>query len=278
MLGRAERNNTTFKLTCVIGVLLICFAAPAVAEDENLSELFGSLRLSADQAADNLANATPAEGGERRLVRWEQPEITLGIVASSGVTAQMIGQVKSQIGNEFDYAGRRLDVCIRHWESASESSGDSAEVSACGSRSIEIDLLVDVSERSILADTDRPQLPSDLTSATLTAIWQRIRGFVLAKPTTSVCTGTVVTDVTVKNLAGGAAIIRPAPEQNALLTISLCARDLGYVLLGAVPIADTNGPGGTWDGRLLKLLYRPEFRSGESRSEVLAKLRAASGN
>jgi hypothetical protein len=278
MSGRVERGSATFKVACAMAVLLVALAAPAVAEDESLAKLLGGLGLSVEQVADNLANTLPAGGGERRLVRWEQAKITVGIVASSGVTAQMIGQVKSQIGNEFDYAGRQLDVCVRHWERLPESPSDATEVSACGSRPVDIDLLVDISERSVLADIDRPQLPSDLTSTSLTVIWQRIRGHVLAKPTQPVCTGTVVADAAVQKLAGGAAIIRTAPEQNALLTVSLCARDLGYILLGSTPIPDTNGPGGTWDGGLLKLLYRPELRSGESRGDVLAKLRAASGN
>ena len=257
MSGRVERSSATFKLTCTIAVLLICLATRAVAEDEELSELFGKLRLSADQVADYLSNVTPAEGEERRLVRWEQDEVTLGIVASTGVTAQMIDQAVSQIRNTFEYAGRRLDACIEHWERPAGLAGASPKISACESRSIEIDLLIDVSEVSILGKINRPQLPSNLTSDNLNVIWQRIRGTVLAKPNASLCSGAVVADATVRNLMAGAAIVRPAPEQNTLLTVFHCARDLGYILLGSVPIPDADGTGGYWDGELSKLLYSP---------------------
>lgn len=278
MRGLVERGRAISRIIGAASVLFLPFAAPASAEDEGLSELFGSLHLSAEQVADYLSNAAPAAGEEKWLVRWEQDEVTLGIVASAGVTAQMIDQAVSQIRNTFEYAGRRLDACIRHWDRAADLAGDAPKISSCESRSIEIDLLIDVSEASMLGKINRPQLPSRLTSNELGVIWQRIRGAVLAQPNASLCTGAVIADATARNLMAGAAIVRPALEQNKLLTVFHCARDLGYLLLGSVPIPDTVGTGGTWNGSLLKLLYSPAFRSGESRSEVLAKLRALPSN
>src|SRR5262245_57574902 len=119
MTGSVERNRRTFKFAGAVAVF-ICLALPAAVRAEDPSVLIRRLTsdygLSIDQLSDYLALGTPADNGERRLVRWDQDEIALGIVASSGVTADMIDKTVAPIESTFRDVGRRLRICIRHWD------------------------------------------------------------------------------------------------------------------------------------------------------------------
>lgn len=282
MAERVERNSLVSKFKYGVAVLVIWLATPAAAQDEDLSMLVRRLTshhgLSVDQLGNYLALGTPVDGTERRLVRWDQPEVTLGIIASAGVTADMIDKTMAPIESAFDDVGRRLSICIRRWGRGLGTADDSRIFPDCRSQPIEIDLVLDISERSIFQDIDGPQLPSELEWTFLRALWSRTRETVIANPIAYFCTAGVATDVATQKLVGGAGLIRPASEQNALLTMTLCSREMAYYLLGAIPIASPDGKGGYLDGDLLQLLYRAEFRSGETRREVLEKLRAASEN
>lgn len=276
------RVQTIFRMACVAVVAVICFATPATSQDEDLSMLIRRLTshygLSVDQLGDYLALGTPADSSERRLVRWDQAEVTLGVVASAVVTADMIDKTVAPIENVFDDVGRRLYICIRHWDREVGTADGSRTFPDCQSQPVEIDLVLDVSEHSIFADIGAPQLPSETKWTFLRTLWSRMRESVLANPTAYFCSAGVATDVATQKLVGSAGLIRPRPEQNTLLTMTLCSRQIAYYLLGAIPIADSGGKGGYLDGDLLKLLYRTELHSGESRSEVVQKLRSASGN
>lgn len=282
MSGRVERSRATFKVICGTAILLICLATPVAAQDEDLSMLIRRLTshygLSVDQLGDYLALGTPADSVERRLVRWDQAEVTLGVVTSTDVTADMIDKTVAPIENAFDDVGRRLYICIRRWDREVDTADNSRTFPDCQSRPVEIDLVLDVSERSIFADIDDPQLPSESKWTFLRALWSKMREAVLAKPTAYFCSAGVATDVATQKLVGGAGLIRPGSEQNALLTMTLCSRQIAHYLLGTIPIAQPDGKGGYLDSDLSKLLYRTELRSGESRSEVVEKLHSTSGN
>lgn len=292
MSERVERSNPHFNwrnrlqamfgMICASTIAIVCLAAPAGAQDEDLSVLIRRLTsthgLSVDQLADYLALGTPLDGVERRLVRWEQAEVALGVVASAGVTADMIDKIVAPIENTFDDVGRGLYICIRRSDREVSAAGDSRAFPDCQSRPVEIDLVLDISERSIFADVNGPQLPSESKQTFLRASWSKMREAVLAHTTEYFCSAGFATDVAAQKLVGGAGLIRPKPEQNALLTMTLCSRELAYYLLGVIPIAKPGDKGGYLSGDLLQLLYRTELQSGESRGEVLEKLQAASGN
>lgn len=267
-----------FRMICAAAIAVTGLATPAASQDDDLSMLVRRLTsdygLSIDQLAGYLTLDVPADNSERRLVRWEQAEVTLGVVASVGITADMIDKTVSSIESTFEDVDRRLYVCIQRRDREASAVGDWRTFPSCESRPVEIDLVLDISERSIFADIGGPQLPSESKQTFLSALWSKIREAVLANTTEYFCTAGVATDVAALKLVGGAGLIRPKSEQNALLTMTLCSRELAYYLLGVIPIAEPDGKGGYLDGDLLQLLYRPELRSGDSRSEVLAKLRA----
>lgn len=281
MSERIKRNSRSFRLTGAVAIGIICLAIPVAAQGEDLSTLVGRLTsdygLSVDQVGDYLALGTPVDSAERRLVRWDQSDIALGVVASAGVTAEMIDKTVAPIENAFRDVDRRLHICIRRWDPKVGTADEARIFPDCQSQPIEIDLVLDVSAHSIFADIGALQLPSESRWTFLRLLWSKMREAVLAKPTAYFCNAGVATDAATKKLVGGAGLIRPKPEQNALLTMTLCSRQIAYYLLGVIPIAEPDGKGGYLDGDLAQLLYRAELHSGETRKEVLEKLRAASG-
>lgn len=282
MAERVERNSLVAKLKYGVVALVVWLATPAAAQDEDMSMLVRRLTshygLSVDQLGDYLALGTPVDSTERRLVRWDQPEVTLGIIASAGVTADMIDKTMAPIESVFDDVGRRLSICIRRWDRGAGTADDSRIFPDCRSQPSEIDLVLDSSGGSIFADINAPQLPTESRWSVLRAFWSEMHGAVLAEPKAYFCSSGLATDMATQKLVGGAGLIRPASEQNALLTMTLCSREMAHYLLGAIPIASPDDKGGYLDGDLLHLLYRAEFRSGETRTEVLEKMHAAPAN
>jgi hypothetical protein len=265
----------------VVAVCAFCWSSPTPADEtKNLSELVQAITAysgsSVDEIAGYLALGGRSEGAEPKLVRWDQAEITLGLTVSSNASAPLVEAAVAGIQRIFDFVNRRLLVCVRSWPGGSEITDEvAAPVGSCGSARTEIDLVIDVSDRVLLKEMEA--LPSDPTRRPLRDIWSRVSQDVLAQPTWHFCNAGYATDATAQKLVGAAGIIRaPTIEQKAFELAKECSMRLGYLLLGSFPIPNGSG-GGTLSPDLLALLYRAEFQSGESQSEVLTILREATG-
>jgi hypothetical protein len=270
-------------LGAVVAVCTFCWSGPTLAEEtSNLSELVQAITASSgrsvDEIADYLTVGRRSEREERTLVRWDQAEITLGLTVSSSASAPLVETVVADIQRTFDLVNKRLLVCVRGWPGGSEITDEvTAPIGSCGPTPTEIDLLIDVSDRVMLREMEA--LPSDPTRPFLRNVWSRARQQVLAQPTWYFCNFGLATDATAQEVVGAAGILRaPTLEPKAFELAEKCSIELGYLLLGSLPIPDrSGGKGGTLSPDLLALLYRDELQSGESRSEVLTTLRKASG-
>jgi hypothetical protein len=234
--------------------------------------------IGVDEIANYLALGRTLKG-ERRLVRWEQAFVTLGVTASSGTPAALVNEAVSNIETTFKYVGRQLQACVRSWPRDLKRFGEAISIDDCDSKPTDIDLVIDVSDQTSFADAALSSLPSDPTQIFLTSQWARIRQDVLAQPTADICSASFATDATAQKIGGAAGYIRaPAAKQETVVSVRYCSLQLGYNLLGSIPIKNRNSDGGTLNPDLLALLYSIQFRSGESQSEVLAKLRKAVSN
>lgn len=268
-------------LSAAVAICASCWSGPALAA-EPLSDLVKAITAASGRSIDEIAEYITLgrrPDVEPTLVRWDQAEITLGLTVSSNASGPLVETVVASIQRRFDLVNRRLLVCVRSWPGGPEiTDGGAVRIGSCGSARTEIDLMIDVSDRVML--TEMEELPSDATSHILRDTWSRIRQEVLAQPTWRFCNFGFATDATAQRLVGGAGIARaPTIGERAFELANNCAIELGYYFLGTFPIPDkSGGEGGALYPELLTLLYSDELRSGESRSEVLRKLRAASGS
>jgi hypothetical protein len=264
-------------------VCTFCWPTPTPAEEtKNLSALVQAVTASSGRSVDEIAGylavGRRSEPAEQTLVRWDQAEITLGLTVSANASAPLVEAVVAHIQRTFDLVHKRLLVCVRSWPGGSEITDEvAAPIGSCGPAPTEIDLLIDVSDRVMLREMEA--LPSDPTRHFLRDIWSRATQQVLAQPTWYFCNFGSATDAPAQKLVGAAGIIRaPTHEQEAFVLAEKCSAQLGYFLLGSLPIPDrSGGKGGTLDPDLLALLYSDELQSGQSRTEVLTTLRAATG-
>lgn len=269
-------------LGAAIAVCALCWSSAALAA-EALSDLVKAITAASGRSVDEIAGyitlGRRPDGAEPTLVRWDQAEITLGLTVSSNASAPLVETVVASIQRRFDLVNKRLLVCVRSWPGGPEiTDGGAVRIGSCGSASTEIDLMIDVSDGVMLREMEA--LPSDATRHFLRNTWSRIRQEVLAQPTWHLCNSGFATDVTAQKFVGAAGIIRaPTIGERAFDLANNCAIELGYYFLGSYPIPDkSGGKGGTLYPDLLALLYSDELRSGEGRSEVLRKLREASGS
>jgi hypothetical protein len=263
----------------------VILTTSAVAENEQefsklIQATLSSSGIGIDELDDYLSLGKIGNATEPNLVRWDQAEITLGVVAPADAPAWLINSITLEIDKMFRFVSRQIDICVRRTDRSAEVSNETPKFDDCGDRATEIDLVVDLSERTLFADSDARQLPSVSHQSFLTQSWAKMKQAVLAQQSASFCSAGVATDAAAQKLIGAAGLIRiPNGQQTALSSIVQCSRELAYYLLGSIPIADPNGTGGTLSADLLTLLYRDEFRPGESRSNVFAKLqRAVSDN
>jgi hypothetical protein len=268
-------------LGAIVAVCALCWSSPALAP-EALSDLVQAIASASGRSVDEIATyitlGRRPGGAEPTLVRWDQAEITLGLTVSSNASGPLVEVVVASIQRRFYLVNRRLLVCVRSWPGGSEiTDREAVPIGSCGSAPTEIDLMVDVSDRVMLREMEA--LPSDATRHFLRDSWSRIRQEVLAQPTWRFCNFGYATDATAQRLVGAAGIIRVPTIEEKAFDANSCAIELGYYFLGAFPIPDkSGGEGGALYPDLLALLYSDELRSGESRSEVLRKLRAAGGS
>jgi hypothetical protein len=269
-------------LGAVAVIAAFCWSSPTLAE-QTVAELVQAITAhsgrSVDEIADYLTLGRRPDGAEPTLVRWDQAEVSLGLTVSSNASAALVEAVVTNIQRRFDHVNRKLMVCVRNWPGGSEITDDNAvRITGCGSAPTEIDLVIDVSDHVMLKEMEA--LPSDPTRHFLRYSWSRIRQEVLAQPTWRFCNFGFATDPAAQRLVGGAAISRaPTIGEKAFELTNNCAIELGYYFLGSLPIPDkSGGEGGALYPDLLALLYSDELQPGESRSEVLRKLREASGS
>lgn len=268
-------------LAAVVAVCAFCWSDTAKAEESNnLSELVRAITADSGRSVDGIAGYLTAgrrsDGAEPTLVRWDQAEITLGLVVSNNASASLVEAVVAGIQGTFDFVSKKLLVCVRSWPGGSEvTDGGGVRIGSCGSAPTEIDLVIDVSPRALIREMET--LPSDSTRPYLRDTWSKVRQEVLAQPTWHFCNSGVATDAKAQKLVGAASIVRaPTHEQKALELAKICSMQLGYLLLGSLPIPEqSGGEGGTLYSDLLALLYSDELQSGEIRSEVLTTLRNA---
>ncbi len=273
------------RFLCSVAASVIMLTASAAAENEQEFSKLVQLTLSSsgigiDKLDDYLSLGRVENAIEPNLVRWNQAVITLGVVAPPDVPAWLINSITSEIDKMFRFVSRQVDVCVRRTDRSAAAPNETSILDDCGDRPTEIDLVVDLSERTLFADSDEPELPSEINQRFLAQLWSKMKQAVLAQQSASFCSAGVATDAAAQKLIGAAGLIRiPNGQQTALSSIIQCSRELAYYLLGSIPIADPNGTGGTLSADLLTLLYRDEFQPGESRSNVFAKLqRAVSDN
>jgi hypothetical protein len=268
-------------LSAAVAVCAFCWSGPALAA-EALSDLVRAITAASGRSVDEIATyltlGRRPDGAEPTLVRWDQAEITLGLTVSSNASAPLVEVVVESIQRRFYLVNRRLLVCVRSWPGGSEiADREAVPIGSCGSAPTEIDLMIDVSDRVMLREMEA--LPSDVTRHFLRDSWSRIRQEVLAQPTWLFCNFGYATDATAQRLVGAAGIIRVPTIEEKAFEANNCAIELGYYFLGSLPIPDkSDGEGGALHPDLLTLLYSDELQSGESRSEVLRKLRAAGGS
>lgn len=278
-----REDGANLPILGAVAACTFCWPSSTLAkETNNLSEpvqaVTASSGRSVDEIAGYLALGRRPDGAEPTLVRWDQAEITLGLTVSNNASVSLVETVVADIQRTFDLVNKRLLVCLRSWPGGSEITDEvAAPIGSCGSASTEIDLLIDVSDRVMLREMEA--LPSDPTRDFLRDIWSIARQQVLAQPTWYFCNFGLATDATAQMVVGAAGIIRaPTLEPKAFELAEKCSIELGYFMLGSLPIPDrSGGKGGTLNPDLLALLYSDERNSGESQSEVLTALRTASG-
>jgi hypothetical protein len=268
-------------LVAVVTVCTVCWSSPTLAE-KTLPELVKAIAADSGRSVDEIAEYFTAgrrpDGAEPTLVRWDQAEITLGLTVSSDASARLVETVVMNIQRTFDFAKRRLLVCVRNWPGGPEiTDGGAVRIGNCGSAPTEIDLMIDISDRVMLKEME--SLPSDATRRFLRDSWSKMSQEALAQPTWHFCNFGFATDAAAQRAVGAAGLIRaPTTEEKAFELANRCSMELGYLLLGSVPIPHrSGGEGATLYPDLLTLLYSDELQSGKTRTEVLTALHKASG-
>jgi hypothetical protein len=233
--------------------------------------------IGVDEIVGYLTLGRASEHAEPTLVRWDQSRVTLGLVISEDAPAALVEAVVVGIQRRFGRVDRTLAVCVREWPGGSTITDEAAApIAKCeSSEPTEIDLVIDISDHDLLQGIEA--LPSDTRHHFLRGIWSRIRRDIVAQPDLHFCNFGYTTDAAAQRLIGAAGIVWiPTTGKKALQLAEDCSVNMGYYLLGSIPILDRpGGDSGTLSPDLLSLLYSDKFDSGQSRSDVLKILREA---
>ena len=242
-----------------------------------LNHALTKLNVDVEEVASALTNAS-MPGGISHLVRWNQSNIVLGLQITKGTARQDVYPIALRLIQAFGVVGRTLRVCLYHEQVGDVPDPDVADpaLAPCESNTTDIDLVIDLSNEASPSTYVAHLQNKQAAGNSYRMIWENAISAVAHRPNKDMCGGKVISDDAAQRIVRAAGLVRiPASTPHFRDRINECSNVVSLGILGSVPIGNPGGNGATFSQYLLQLLYSNEFSPGETREDVLAKLKSA---